>query len=218
MKFSLRNIVSLVFFVPVCLSAQTKIYSPYLLPSYQESVASSKRGLPLKELFNYNCQSQRMEFKSGEDILELADINNVDTLYLGTHKMVPYASRFLDVVYKSPSFSILADYKLRRINKGKTGALGFNTHVGGVDNVDLSYLGGNNLNREQKNLEVWEYEPEHSYMLFRKNKLQSFRNQKTLTKLFPNKKDFIDQYLKEHKINFDNKEEVIELVKQCMTP
>lgn len=87
MKFSLRNIVSLVFFVPVCLSAQTKIYSPYLLPSYQESVASSKRGLPLKELFNYNCQTQRMEFKSGEDIMELADINNVDTLYLGTHKV-----------------------------------------------------------------------------------------------------------------------------------
>lgn len=218
MKFSLKNIVSLVFFVPVCLSAQTKITSPYLLPSYQESIASSKRGLPLKEFFNYNCQSQRMEFKSGEDIMELADIANVDTLYLGSHKMVPYAGRFLDVIYKSPAFSILADYKLRRVNKGKTGALGINTHMGGVDNVDLSYLGGNNLNREQKNLEAWEYEPEHSYMLFRKNKLQSFRNQKTLTKLFPDKKVFIDQYFKDHKFSFSNQEEVIELLKQCMKP
>ena len=195
---------------------ECSLQAQYLLDEFTVSIASSHRSLPLRESFNYNCETQSMEFKSGDEIMKLTDIQLIDTLYLGAHKMVPYATRFLDVIYKSPEYSVLVDYKYHRANKGKTGAMGIATHAGGVENIELSYLEGNPVTRNQKNIEAWDYVHENSYMLYRKNKLQSFRNQKQLTKLFPDKTAQIEQYFKDHKVNWGNPEEIVEMVQTFM--
>ena len=81
----------------------------YLLNDFTTSIAVVKSGMPIQEQFNYNCVTQTMEFISEGDIMKLTPINQIDTLYLGEHKMIPYGTRFLDVVHRTSKFALLLD-------------------------------------------------------------------------------------------------------------
>ena len=106
----------------------------YLLADFKTCIAVAKGGIPIQERFNYNCVTQTMEFMSGEDILRLDPISQIDTLYLEGHKMIPYGTRFLEVLYQSPEFSLLIDHKRKMKEDGKIGAMGIKTQ-NGVQNV-----------------------------------------------------------------------------------
>ena len=111
----------------------------YLLPDFTLCIAKCKAGsLPLREKFNYNITSQRMEFMQDGEILELADIQMIDTVFLPGHKMIPVGNRFAEVMYqKQGEFNLLVDYKSHKINKGKKGAMGIATQ-GTVQNIDFT--------------------------------------------------------------------------------
>lgn len=187
----------------------------YLLNDFMISIAVVKGGMPIQERFNYNCVTQTMEFIREGDIMKLTPINQIDTLYLGKHKMIPYGTRFLDVVYKSMEFSYLIDYKRKIVNEGKVGALGIKTQ-GTVQNIDLIAVGGQRREEWKKGVDIWEYKEENLYWLVRKNKMKKFQNSKTLQKVLPEKKTEIENYVKEHHTDFSNHHEVLELLKSCL--
>lgn len=187
----------------------------YLLNDFMISIAVVKGGMPIQERFNYNCVTQTMEFIREGDIMKLTPINQIDTLYLGKHKMIPYGTRFLDVVYKSMEFSYLIDYKRKIVNEGKVGALGIKTQ-GTVQNIDLIAVGGQRREEWKKGVGIWEYKEENLYWLVRKNKMKKFQNSKTLQKVLPEKKTEIENYVKEHHTDFSNRHEVLELLKSCL--
>lgn len=187
----------------------------YLLDDFKTSIAVVKGGMLIQEKFNYNCVTQSMEFLSEGDIMRLTPINQIDTLYLDTHKMIPYGTRFLDVVYRSSEFSLLVDYKRKIVNEGKVGALGIKTQ-GTVQNIDLSAVGGQRREEWKNGVDVWEYKEESLYWLVRKNKMKKFNSLKTLQKILPEKKSVIEAYVKEHNTNFFNQNEVLELLTFCL--
>lgn len=112
----------------------------YLLNDFKSSIAVVKRGMPIQEKFNYNCVTQSMEFMSGEEILRLEPISQVDTLYLDNHKMIPYGTRFLEVFHQSPEFTLLIDHKRKVKEDGKIGAMGIKDPERGTE-CGSSYFG-----------------------------------------------------------------------------
>ena len=187
----------------------------YLLNDFKPCIAVAKGGLRIQECFNYNCITQSMEFKSGDEILRLEPISQIDTLYLEGHKMIPYGTRFLEVFYQSPAFSLLIDYKRSLKEDGKIGAMGIKTQHG-VQNVDHRTLGANYRQEWERGVDVYSYKEKTSYWIKVGRKMRQFRDEKSLVKLFPDKKRLIESYIKEHHIDFSNHCEVLDLLKTCL--
>ena len=129
-----------IFFIFATFLYEVSFAQGYLLNEFKVCIAIAKGGMPIQEKFNYNCVTQTMEFLSGEDILRLDPINQIDTLYLDGHKMIPYGTRFLEVCYQTAEFSLLIDHKRKMKEDGKIGAMGIKTQ-NGVQNVDHRSLG-----------------------------------------------------------------------------
>ena len=187
----------------------------YLLDDFKVCIAVVKGGMPIQEKFNYNCVSQSMEFMSGADILRLDPISQIDTLYLDTHKMTPYGTRFLEVFYQSPEFSLLIDYKRKMVEDGKIGAMGIKTQ-NGVQNVDHRTLGADYRQSWERGVDVYTYKNETSYWLKTGRKMKRFRDVKSLVKLLPDKKAVIESCAKEHQTDFAKRQVVLQLLKFCM--
>lgn len=208
----MRRTVVILSVLACCIQVQAQVY---LLPDFELSVAMGKRGIqPVQEKFNYNCVTRTMEFLNGEDILKLDPISQIDTLFLGRHKMIPYGTHFLDVVYVSPKFSMLVDYKRKVVNEGKVGAMGLKTQ-GYVENVDFSSFGGRHTEEWKKGIDVWKCKDESTYIYIVKSKMKRFRNEKTLLKIFPDKAQQIEQYIDKKKVNFDDIIAVLQLLDFC---
>lgn len=206
-----KVLLFLSFFLPV----HTSYSQGYLLDEFKLCIAIAKGGMPIQEKFNYNCVTQAMEFLNGKDILRLEPINQIDTLYLDGHKMIPYGTRFLEVFYRSSEFSLLIDHKRKIIEDGKIGAMGIKTQ-NGVQNVDRRTLGADYRQDWERGVDVYTYKDETSYWLKTGRKMKRFRDMKSLVKIIPDKKMEIETYAKEHHTDFSNPNEVLELLTSCL--
>lgn len=207
-----RIIIFLFAFCTISLAADAQ---QYILSEFTLCVAKMKHGLPIREKFNYNCKTQRMEFMDGENVMELSNPEQVDTLFLPGHKMIPYAGRFLDITYRCPSFTLAVDYKAKRENQGKVGAMGIKTQ-GSVESIDMRIIGQNPGVEHIKNIEVWKEHSDNGYYLVQKSRMKRFVNAKTLLKIIPEKKVQLDAYLGQHKTDFNDPDQVLELLKEIL--
>ncbi len=211
----MRNTLCLLcLFIPALLSAQTQERSAYLLDQFTTSIATGKQSAPMRAEFNYDCIKQEMHFIENGEIMKLEPISQVDTIFLGDHKMIPYGSHFLDVVHITPHYKLMADYKRKVVNRGKKGAMGLTTQ-GSVENIDVSKLAeGRQL--QMTDIAVYECVDEISYVLEIGTNKKKFNNAKSLMKLFPEKKAQIEAYIKEHKVSFSDIRAVASLTDFCV--
>ncbi|MCD8263836.1 MAG: hypothetical protein LUD02_06480 [Tannerellaceae bacterium] len=198
-------------FSPIVIHAQLH-QNEYLLENFTVSVATMKKGPPIRDSFNYNYAKQEMHFmKEDGEILKLQSINDINTLYLGDHKMIPYNGRFLDVIHTTPQYKILLDYKIKKINKGRKGAMGTTTQ-GTVETIDLSKAGIHDQKMTMQDNAVYDYKDETSYLFQRNGKIEKIKDAKSFIKLFPDKKVQIDTYIKDQKISFKDTDAIISLI------
>lgn len=208
----MRSIFYLISFLfPVLLHAQIDVQGVYLLDDFTVSVASTKQGNLIRASFNYDCVKQEMQFEENGEVFKLESINNIDTLYLGNHKMVPYNNRFVDMVYDNPHYTLFVDYKRKIINAGKKGAMGSTTQ-GTVESIDFSKSGIAYNRMQMVDNAVYNTKDSSGYILIINRKAKRFDDDKSLKKIFSGKKGEIDTYLKEHKVSFRDKEAVISLI------
>ena len=187
----------------------------YLLEDFKTCIAVVKGGMPIQEKFNYNCVTQAMEFMSGTEILRLNPISQIDTLYLDGHKMIPYGTRFLEVFHRSPELTLLIDHKRKVKEDGKIGAMGIKTQQG-VQNVDHRTLGVNYRQDWERGVDVYTYKDETSYWLKTGRKMKRFQDAKSLSKIFPEKKKDIEEYVAANQTDFKNPAMILELLNFCI--
>ena len=204
-----------IFFIFATFLYEVSFAQGYLLNEFKVCIAIAKGGMPIQEKFNYNCVTQTMEFLSGEDILRLDPINQIDTLYLDGHKMIPYGTRFLEVCYQTAEFSLLIDHKRKMKEDGKIGAMGIKTQ-NGVQNVDHRTLGVDYRQGWERGVDLYTYKDETTYWLKQGRKISRFRDAKSLVKLFPDKKSAVESYFKEYCVDFTKHKDVLGLLKFCL--
>lgn len=189
----------------------------YLLPQFTQSICTLKGDLPLKEYFNYNCNTGHIEFINGKEVLQLVDEQMVDTLYLGEHKLSPYKGRFIEKIAQVGPYSLYIDYTVIKKINGKKGAYGINTNAGGVYTVDIgSIQTGGDRSKAITDITVRKNSFEPIYYLEKKGIRKLFKDAKQLKKLIPEKNDNIINYLKDKRVNFKEPSEVIELLSNIL--
>lgn len=90
---------------------------------------------------NYDASNKTMLFRQGEEMMEMTNPAQVDTVIIGKRKFVPVGRGFYEVVCRKEGV-VYIDWLLKDVNIGSKGALGSVTQ-GSVKNLQMSDLGLN---------------------------------------------------------------------------
>lgn len=221
-------IVILLALLPIAASAQGK----YLLPEFELSIAQMKNGTLIRERFNYNCETQQVEFIDDDgQLMMMEGAMLIDTLRLGPHRLTPYKGHFIDRQYSSEAFDFYVDYRVRVVDDGKIGAMGLKTHAG-VQQVARPYYdqmaqGGQvashlenytyvHDNTPLESIDITTTKHYNSYVVEADGKKRGFKDAKSLAKAFPAHAEAFGAYLDGHKVNFSHPDEVLSMLKDVM--
>lgn len=212
MKYLILLLILLGLSAPGAGNAQKK--SIYLLNDFTQGTVLMKSGAKTSASLNYDASNRKMKFRQQDEIMILTNTGEVDTIFIASHKFIPYNRNFLEVI-ELPNGNIYINWLLKELYKGRTGAYGYANQSTTTTSINTSYYNKNYYKVE--NPDIMEQINENDYWFFRNGKPVKFRNEKSLLKLFPGKEELIKGYMKEHKINMKNPQQVIELANFCLS-
>ena len=210
MKFLFNIILS---FFPLLVFSQ----SAMLFPDYQQGVILLKGNKRVNVLVNYDATKHQMMYKQGDDNMILGNIQSVDSVLIDKHRFIPLKNRFYEVIPVNSEY-LLVDWNISMTNIGYRGAYGQVTHSK-VHSYNVSAVTHDIYHTEARpnaSLEVYRRSNNNVYYIFQNQKLQKFKDKKSLLKLFPDRKEEIEELLKEEKTMFKNVEDVVELMKRIL--
>lgn len=217
----MKNIIriTLVTFVlsflvlPAAIQAQEqdeKEQNQYLLSRFTKGVVGMKTGMPIESFLNYNCLTEEMIFIQDGPRLALANLENIDTVYLDDRLFVPFGEVFYEVVVDG-----YADLFIQ--NKSKADIQGEEVGYGGTSQLSnvksLSSMRANGQFFYMDMPENIKVKPDPTYWVRYEGKMSIVYNKRTILKAFPGIESELKSYFKSKKIDFDNISEIGEIVK-----
>ena len=210
----MKRLLSFVLlFLPFWAYAQ----SAMLFPDYQQGVILLKGNKRVNVLVNYDATKHQMMYKQGDDNMILGNIQSVDSVLIDKHRFIPLKNRFYEVIPVNSEY-LLVDWNISMTNIGYRGAYGQVTHSK-VHSYNVSAVTHDIYHTEARpnaSLEVYRRSNNNVYYIFQNQKLQKFKDKKSLLKLFPDRKEEIEELLKEEKTMLKNVEDVVELMKRIL--
>ena len=192
--------------------------SDMLFPTYKQGTIILKGNKKVNVPINYNATKHQMMYKQGNDHMILGNIQSVDSVLIGKHRFIPIKNRFYEVIPVKSKY-LLVDWNISMTNIGYKGAYGQVTHSK-VHNYNVSAMTHDIYHTEAKpntsSLEVYRRSNKNTYYIFIDQKMQKFKDKKSLLKLFPERKEEIEKLLKEEKTMFTKVEDVVELMKRIL--
>ena len=211
----LFSIIIITFFtgLPVFLSGQTDQESEapqYLFRNFTESKVLMKSGKVQNAILNYNTITGTMVYIERNDYYDMTNSEIVDTVFIQGSKFIPVKGAFYEVLTKG-NMPLYRQVKSDLKPVGKEAGYGSKSQTSATTSFS-SYSSSTGPNYNLKIPSDYEIETTVIYWL---NKSVSFTTERQFLKLFPEKADDIKSYIKKNRLKFENKEDVIEIVKQC---
>lgn len=211
----MKNFITLILLVfPLMGFSQSAMLFPDYIPATIILKGNKRVNVPV----NYNATKHLMMYKQGDDDMILGNIQTVDSVLVGKHRFIPIKNRFFEVIPVKSEF-LLVDWNVSMTNIGYKGAYGQVTHSK-VHNYNVSAMTHDIYHTEAKpntsSLEVYRRSNRNTYYILRNQKLQKFKDKKSLLKLFPERTEEIEGILKDKKTMFTNVEDVVDLMKQIL--
>lgn len=210
-----KAIIFLLFVFAKSVSAQ-KVNEPvklthYVFNKFSPGTVKMKSGESYNQALNYNILTNEMIFDNRGIYLAIASPEKVDTVYINDRKFIPLNNKFYEVLVNS-KMPLLLEFTSSINEPGAS--IGF----GGTSNTTAATSFKSLVNSggayELKLPDGFKVMPGFSYWVMKEGKLEKAGNAKQLIKFFPDKKDFINDFIKKNNTNFSRREDIIELVKQ----
>lgn len=189
---------------------QTKTISHYLFPEFIQGKVLMKKGKINEVPMNYNALTEEMIFENNGVKLALAQLEAIDTVYVGGKKFVPINGKLLDLLYHS-KFELFAEHKCKLNDPGKPAGYGTSSQLGAASTYS-SYFSGNRV-YEMTLPETVETTPYTVYYLKKDGNLLKFVSIKFLLKEFTEKSAAAKKFIRENNVSYENWESVIKLVR-----
>ena len=196
----------LVLFTLICmlpsLSAQ-QFKRIYLFDDFVQAKVMFRNHTSSYVMLNYDASNKTMLFKNGEELMEMTNPEQVDSIRFGNRTFVPASKGFREVAHLKNG-TVQIDWLLKEINTGSKGALGTTTQ-GTVQNVEMLDFGlstEKHTDYQRQKLgstDVYKRKSDNTYYIPVNGKMEKVKNLKQLCKLFPNQKEQIEAYAKECK-------------------
>lgn len=170
---------------------------------------------------NYDASNKVMFFRQGEDMMEMTNPAQVDTICFEERKFVPVGKGFHEVVFLKKGV-VYIDWLLKDVNIGSKGALGAVTQ-GSVKTLQMSDLGLNGTEmytpyqtRKTGNMDVYRRKNDNTYYIKIKGKPEKVKSLKHLGKLFTAYKKEIERFAKEREIDMKDTRDALVILDYCM--
>lgn len=204
-------VLSLAFLLAFPVLAQEKTLPPqFVFPEFSPGVVGMKNGTPIRALLNYNMLSEEMVFFEAGAVKAILQeqLKDIDTVYIKDRKFFMLQGTFVELLQQNP-YGLYVQYNCRVKPPDRATAFGKSSQtssnityspklpVGAVYNVDLN---GAKILRET------------SYWSQKGGKLQQAKNLNQLLKWYGEQKHQGKDYAKQHNLDFDNPQQVLQLV------
>lgn len=192
--------------LPMFLSAQEPIF---LFGDYQPATFRMKRNITTKARINIDAKYQKIYFLQGEDVMELTNCEDIDTLFVDSRKFV-WKNDCLCEYVKVPYGVIYVNWRIRDSFVGKVGAFGTTTQqkvevmqVPGI-NSEYSY---DSIGKYEDRTDVWTVKNENIYFLEYEGIEYKVHHYSELYRYFPRKAADIKRFFREHNYTMKSAEE-----------
>ena len=200
----MKRIICLIWLIAFTVTASAQQFKRiYLFDSFKQAKVIFKNKAISYVLLNYDASNRKMLFKQGEELMEMTNPEQVDSIRFGNRTFVPASKGFREVAHLKNGTVQIA-WLLKEINTGSKGALGTTTQ-GTVQNVEMLDFGLSTEKypdyQRQKlgSTDVYKRKSDNTYYIPVNGKMEKVKNLKQLCKLFPNQKEQIEAYAKECK-------------------
>jgi hypothetical protein len=190
----------------------TQSLQQFLLPKFTEGSVKIRNGGSQPLVLNYNMVDEEMIFSQRGTYMALTKPEDIDTVYIGTRKFVPFGNAFYEVVVtdKMPFF---IQHKSKYTSKGTATAYGMTSQTNQRTNLTSVKSAG-----QIRNLEMPDdvtVVPEIVYWVKVNSEMKKFTTERQLTKLFPENEEDLKKFIKSSSIDLHNREDLIKLGKYC---
>ena len=185
----------------------------FLFPEFTTGRVTLRTGQGYDVLLNYNIVSEKINFIQQGKILNLANSNSVDTIFLEGRKFIPVEKVFYEVLSEKP-FPLFVQHKAKVKQPPKRDSYGNVPET--ASSTSLRYLVTDVDYYKLADKEVI-IENVKVYWMKINNSMLSFRDKSQFMKIFPDFQDEIKSYIRKEKIKFGNSDDVKKLVVYCNT-
>ncbi|MBL7969376.1 MAG: hypothetical protein JNK09_20405 [Prolixibacteraceae bacterium] len=207
----------LLFIIAICFSFST-IYGQvkvlevthYIFPEFTKGTVLMKTGVRNEALLNYNSLTEEMIFDTKGKKLAMAQLDQVDTVYIGNRKFFLYNNKFVELLHKS-KYELYVEHKCSVKDPGKPSAYDGTSQTSATTTYS-SYLSGGQV-YELKLPEGVETKPYTEFWFKKDGKTTKFLSIRQLMKQFEDKEDDFKEFAKENNVKYENQASVVALVK-----
>jgi hypothetical protein len=184
--------------------------SHYVFPEFTGGIVLMKTGSRSKASLNYNALTEEMVFENNGQKRAIAEqeLTQIDTVFIKDRKFIVWDGKFVECLYQS-GWDLYAEYKCRVNDPGRASGYGTTSTTTAVQSYSSLNYGGKVYELKLPDLEVAPY---FNYLLIRNGEVSKFVNMKQLKKLYKDKKDIFKEYLKDHNVDYDNNQDIIQLI------
>ena len=192
--------------------SETEESPQYLFKSFSEGNVLLKSNKIQAAVMNYNTVTEKIVFEQNGQLLDMINLNQIDTIYLQDCRFIPVGNAFYELIDTSP-LPLFIQHKGKLLPPSKQVAYGPASDLAVSTRISSIELSGYNYNLPPPtdyNVEVTSI-----YWLMRNREMMSFSNVKDLQKLFPENKNEIKKYIKKEHLKLERREDLIKIIKFC---
>ena len=171
-------------------------------PEFRDGKVVFAYGTPAGAKMNYNLIIGKIQFiDSKNDTLIIADEAAIKFISIGADTFYYDNDKYVELLANYGKVKVALQQTIKFLNEKNIGAFGMPDATHNIDNYNT--LRANNTYALKVNKDLV-YSKERKYYFSEGDDNFVIVNKKNLLKEFPHKKKFIENYLKEQKIDFDN--------------
>ena len=184
----------------------------YLFPSFTRSSVLMKNGTTMTVMLNYNMVSEQMVFEQKGEYYDMANPEDVDTVYLNGKLFIPSENMFLEV-WLNGKIPFFLEHKADLIQPPRPAGYGTTSQL-----TSSNVLSGINTPQGYYNLKLpdgFTVKPSVVYWIDRDGEKSNFLGQRQFLRLFPENQDDLKKFIKDEKLKFDRVDDMRKLAQYC---
>lgn len=210
MKYLIYTILLCVILFESGAQEQKKNITHYLFPEFLQGTVLMKKGVTQVAMLNYNALTEEMIFENNGVKLALAQLERVDTVFLGGRKFFLQNGKFVELILHS-KIDLYAEHKCKINDPGKPSGYGTTSQTGAATTYSTFFSGGRVY--EMNLPESIETNAYIIYWIKKDGQLVKFISVRQLLKEFPEKASQIKKYMKDHDVSYDNQSSLVDIIR-----
>jgi hypothetical protein len=180
----------------------------FLYPEFSAGKVKMKAGKDLNLLMNYNLITEKMVFFQKDQVYDLVNPTNVDTIIINGARYIPHEKVFYEV-HTGSSATLFIQHKGRIQAPPKPAAYGGTSEVSSSSYISRIEMGSQVYNLKMEGDPIVKYDP--TYWVKIKDQMSSCATEKQYLKIFPGKEELLKQYIKKYRLKFDKHDDLLKI-------